>query len=361
MKVIIIGGGFYGASIALYLKRYNFIKNITIYEKENNLIGRASKINQARIHNGYHYPRSFSTGYRSHNNFEKFLNDWKDCIYDNFVSYYAISKNNSKVNSNQFVRFCEEIGAPIEEVKSDFKYLFSEFHIENIFKVKELVFDSKAMRQKIFNQLADYKIKVALNSNVVRVNQIPNGIIEAGIESKNGGLKKDSADLIFNCSYSGISILDNSFFMKEALLKHELTELVLIDIPESLKNKGITVMDGPFFSILPNPAYKSTSISHVRYTPHREWLDSKDINPYHELFKYKKVSRFNRIIRDSSRYIPCLIESKYKGSLFEIKTVPAKNEIDDGRPILFKKHTYIKNFYSILGAKIDNIYDVFSF
>jgi hypothetical protein len=35
-----------------------------------------------------------------------------------------------------------------------------------------------------------------------------------------------------------------------------------------------------------------------------------------------------------------------------------KNEGDDGRPILFEKHLEMPGCYSVLGGKIDNIYDV---
>ncbi|MBD3843073.1 MAG: D amino acid oxidase (DAO) family protein, partial [Campylobacterales bacterium] len=47
-----------------------------------------------------------------------------------------------------------------------------------------------------------------------------------------------------------------------------------------------------------------------------------------------------------------------KDSLFEVKTVLVKNETDDGRPILFEEYPSLPGFYSVLGGKIDNIYDV---
>lgn len=37
----------------------------------------------------------------------------------------------------------------------------------------------------------------------------------------------------------------------------------------------------------------------------------------------------------------------------------SSNEGDDGRPILFEKHAELPGCYSVLGGKIDNIYDVF--
>ena len=64
------------------------------------------------------------------------------------------------------------------------------------------------------------------------------------------------------------------------------------------------------------------------------------------------------MVRDVARYIPSIITAEQKDSLFEIKTVLVKNEGDDGRPILFEKNKYIPGLYSVLGGKIDNIYDV---
>ena len=64
------------------------------------------------------------------------------------------------------------------------------------------------------------------------------------------------------------------------------------------------------------------------------------------------------MLRDVGRYIPEVLKAKHIDSLFEIKTVLVKNEGDDGRPILFEKHTDLPGCYSVLGGKIDNIYDV---
>jgi len=64
------------------------------------------------------------------------------------------------------------------------------------------------------------------------------------------------------------------------------------------------------------------------------------------------------MLRDVRRYIPSISMAEYVDSLFEVKTVLIKNEGDDGRPILFEKHQEMPNCYSVLGGKIDNIYDI---
>jgi hypothetical protein len=69
-------------------------------------------------------------------------------------------------------------------------------------------------------------------------------------------------------------------------------------------------------------------------------------------------TRVDRMIRDASRYIPIIAKSNYRESLFEVKTVLERNEFDDGRPILFRGSTTTPGLYSVLGGKIDNIYDI---
>ena len=89
---VIIGGGFYGAAIAVYLAKQRGLKRITLIEREPTLLARASYNNQARVHNGYHYPRSFTTAYRSRINLPKFVRDWPDAVKQDFTKLYAIAR-----------------------------------------------------------------------------------------------------------------------------------------------------------------------------------------------------------------------------------------------------------------------------
>lgn len=130
-----------------------------------------------------------------------------------------------------------------------------------------------------------------------------------------------------------------------------------MQMPPSLVDLGITVMDGPFFSLMPFPARGLHTLSHVRYTPHMHWVDEQGLNPYAKLREYERESRVDRMVRDVARYIPEILKARHVDSLYEIKTVLAKNESDDGRPILFEKHAELPGCYSVLGGKIDNIYD----
>ena len=72
-----------------------------------------------------------------------------------------------------------------------------------------------------------------------------------------------------------------------------------------------------------------------------------------------RQSNFNWMIRDAARFVPLLNECRHEDSLWEIKTVLPRSETDDSRPILFQRDHGLTNLHCVLGAKIDNIFDLF--
>lgn len=351
---IIIGGGFYGCSIAIYLVKQRGFKKVLLIEREAQLLTRASYNNQARVHNGYHYPRSFTTAYRSRVNLPKFITDYPKAIKKDFTQLYAIARHNSKVTAKQFERFCHSIDAKLQVANSALYHLFEPRLIEAVFLVEEYAFDSSKLADYVKIELQETKVECLFNSQVTAISKADNNKLMTEFQNK----QSISSDYVFNCSYSGLNQFSGDFSQTKTPLKQEMTEMALLKLPPVLENLGITVMDGAFFSLMPFPAKQLHSLSHVRYTPHLHWQDTKAINPYEKLADYSRDSRVDRMLRDVARYLPSITLANYVESLFEIKTVLLKNEADDGRPILFEKHSNLAQCYSILGGKIDNIYDV---
>lgn len=60
---------------------------------------------------------------------------------------------------------------------------------------------------------------------------------------------------------------------------------------------------------------------------------------------------------DAARFVPTIRDAQQIDSLWEVKTVLVKNERDDGRPILFEKHSTMP-IWNILGGKVDNVFDL---
>lgn len=358
IDAVVIGGGFYGAAIAIYLAKQRGLRRITLVEREPKLLRRASYHNQARVHNGYHYPRSFTTAFRSRVNLPKFLRDWPQAVKQDFMKLYAIARRNSKVTARQFERFCHDIGARVNSAETGLKRLFDLRLIEDVFLVEEYVFDATRLAQWAEKELYDNGVAVQVSSRATAISRSFGNELLVSVIDQNGHTESLNCRYAFNCTYSGLNQFSGEFPGTQTGLKQEVTEMALMRMPEALKEVGVTVMDGPFFSIMPFPARDLHTLSHVRYTPHFSWKDEPGIDPYRKLSEYDRASRADRMVRDVARYLPSVLEANYVESLFEVKTVLVKNEGDDGRPILFEKHAELPGCYSILGGKIDNIYDV---
>jgi hypothetical protein len=156
---------------------------------------------------------------------------------------------------------------------------------------------------------------------------------------------------VFNCTYAH---LDRVGIEMRNGIKRELTEIALIKPPRCLERRAVTVMDGPYFSTMPFPALGCYSLTHVRYTPHAfsseaGWTNAGPVE-----------TRAEAMLRDAARFMPSMDTSTYLGSLYEIKTVLVRSEETDGRPIVFEQAPDSDRVYSVLGSKLDNIYDVIS-
>lgn len=357
---IIIGGGFYGCCLALELTRGQALRT-AILEREPDLLLRASYANQARVHTGYHYPRSLITGLRSCVNMPRFIDDYRDCIDDSFVKYYAVARKFSKVTAAQFRLFCRRIKAPIEPAPLPFKKLFNPDLIEDVFRVRETAFDAVKLRHRLAGELGDAGVTVLHNTEAVRLGRTDDDrLLE--ITCRSGKSERVlTAGQVANCTYSRINKLLVDSGLEPIPLNHELTEIAIVQAPPPLVEAGVTVMCGPFFSIMPFPPLGLHSFSHVRYTPHCAWSDVEAgdyRDPYALFDRLPKHSNWRHMISDAQRYMPVLADCRYVQSNWEVKTILPKNDVDDGRPILLKQDHGLANFSCIMGSKIDNVYDV---
>lgn len=353
VDALVVGGGFYGACIALLLK--SRLGRVVLAEKEPDLLLRASSANQARVHTGFHYPRSLLTAYRSLVNFPRFVLDFRRAVVDDFTKLYAVARHGSKVNAHRFLGMFRQMGAPIERAGPTHRALFSPELIEEVFLVREVAFDASVLREILRDKLAEAGVETLLGTEIAGVRPCPDGGLLA--LSDNGRCWR--AGMAFNCAYSRINLLLRDSGLPLLPLKHELTEMALVELPPEIANVAVTVMDGPFFSVMPYPSLGLHTLSHVRYTPHMSWTDAPDVPDGHALLRdAPPASNFPYMIRDAARYLPALREARHRDSIFEIKTVLTRNETDDGRPILFSQDHGLPGLHVVMGGKIDNIYDI---
>lgn len=77
-----------------------------------------------------------------------------------------------------------------------------------------------------------------------------------------------------NATYAGVNELHAMLGFEPFKIKYELCEIILCTVDDRLKNTGITVMDGPFFSIMPFGQTGYHSLTSVTFTPHVTSYDS---------------------------------------------------------------------------------------
>lgn len=357
VDALVIGGGFFGAALARELARAG--QRVRLAERADALLTRASYTNQARVHLGYHYPRSFLTASRSLRNAPRFRSEFADCVVDDFAHYYAIGRTLSKVNARQFAVFCGRIGAPLAPAPAAIRREFSSALIEDVFVVPEPAFDAVKLRARLVADLDEARVDVRTGTEAVKVAAGPHGL-RTTLATPAGAVEVDSAR-VFNCTYSRLNGLLTASGLPAIPLKHELAEMLLIEPPPLLAKAAVTVMCGPFFSCMPFPARGLHTLSHVRYTPHRSWIDDPS-RPWHDplaVLDALPPSHAPAMVRDAIRYLPAFAACRVVDSLWEVKTILPRSEVDDSRPILLKADHGLPGLTCIAGAKVDNVYDLF--
>ena len=226
MKILVIGGGIFGCSISLELSKHNL--DVTLIEKNSDIMEEASKCNHNRIHYGYHYPRSIRTAAQSLDGLISFLMMYKESIITNFPNYYAISSKQSQINSIEYKNFCNKVGIDYSPEYPSLNVL-NPLLIEDSFRVEEPIFDWEILKSIIKNKLNDSLVNLKLNTQF----------------SKNDL----NYDFIINCSYSGINKVNN--IIGVAPLKFKLQDVIVPIFEYNHPKIGLTVMDGPFCSIMP--------------------------------------------------------------------------------------------------------------
>nr|WP_026258713.1 FAD-binding oxidoreductase [Uliginosibacterium gangwonense] len=357
-KILVIGGGFFGMYLAESFAQAGH--DVQLIEKEQSFMSRASFNNQARVHNGYHYPRSILTALRSRISFPRFVKEFGTCVDSDFAKYYLIGKPLGKVSAKQFLKFCERIGASCEPAPSSIQKLISPNLIEACFSVTEYAFDAQKLRDLMVSRLQAASVRCRMGVLVEKVRQQGTGLLVTLRDLATDEQDEIYADHVFNCTYSHINYVLARSGIELVPLKHEMTEMCLVEVPDELKKAGITVMCGPFFSVMPFPSAGMHSFSHVRYTPHYEWLDKPGDTYCDAQMKFdedRRTSAWRYMQKDAMRYMPILGECRYERSLWEVKTVLPRSESDDSRPILFRAHHGLRGFHCVMGGKIDNVYD----
>jgi hypothetical protein len=366
---VVIGGGIFGCYAALYLAGQG--RRVCLVEREKALFRKASLVNQARLHSGYHYPRSMATAAMSDEHKERFTMEHKAFVNTSFEKYYAIDKYGSFTDALQFERFCERLKIRCERIAGH--PLFNYNRLEALYLTSEYSFDPVLLGE-YYRQRVENEPNICLELFSAVTEALPEGtnwqLVIRGRESD--GTTAIVTPLVINATYAATNAVNRLFEVNDLALTHEISEIAYITSAQ-FGDRGLTVMDGPFGSIMPYGRSGLLSLSSVAYTHHK--------------ISYDNLPRFNcqvpedpsctpagpgicttcprrpapnarKMLSQMQQYFSDKVQFEYWFSYFTIKSKLKASHIDDGRPTEIALLRENPRFYCLFAGKINSIYEV---
>jgi len=320
-KVLIIGAGIFGCAIGYELDRAGH--HVTIQEKDSDIMMGASKLNHNRIHFGYHYPRSLETAKQSLDGFEYFIEHYSDALISGFPNFYMVAKDGSNVSASEYIDFCEKLRLN---------------HIYDNYPGDDLVNKSKlSLSVKVFEYVYDYDILKKL------VREKINGIDLRLNESFDD---VDGYDYIVNTSYANVNNINKKLGVDTLNLNFQ--DVVVPIFKMDSKPFGLTIMDGPFCSVMPKGNNKN---QFLLYNPKYSVLRESDENNFDD-----GEFDIELIYKESEKYFPFLSHVEPDGYWRTVRALPKNTDDSRLSEIFFDDKN--SNVITILSGKITTCHKV---
>ena len=346
-KVAVIGCGIFGAMAAIRLAESGI--KVCIFDLHDKPLNGASLNNQNRLHLGFHYPRDDETAIQCVKGFDSFRKEFSECILDNFNNAYFIASEGSLTSADEYLKFCDRLNLEYEIIDPE---LYSP-QVRNVdlgILCYEVVYDSKILRQIITDKFKKLKIQPRFNSEVTNISKNQDDyLLEVN------GNDNQSFNAVVNCTYADLNRLN---FQMGHSIKELQYEYTLVPVVDWFRPPvGVTIMDGPFMTVLPFGKSGKFLLYHVGHTViDREismqmpikWRE-KNTAPTKD--KDKKFI-YEKIVEGMEEFIPSVLESKLEGFLETTRVVLANKDDTDGRPSIIQEIE--KGFLSVFTGKIDH-------
>jgi glycine/D-amino acid oxidase-like deaminating enzyme len=347
INVAVIGCGMFGAEIAIRVKSLGL--SVSVYEAKNDILSGASANNQNRLHLGFHYPRDLETGRQSIRGFDAFKNKYSECIQGGFLNAYFLSNTKSQTTPGDYLKFCELLGAPYQTISPD------DFPVEVLgastgILCNEVVYDCGILRQLIWQALRRDSVQVELNQRVIRIEKSED---KYRLEFKNR--PPVLADTVINATYGDINRLTAQLghAVTEKLYEYTAVPIIQMDMPRV----GVTIMDGPFMTLLPHGKSDHFLLYNVEHSLIAKnvatqidpnWL-MPDTAPFSRVDKHQFFEKMISLCRE---FVPALANAKIKGFLEGPRMVLAHRDHTDTRPSMVTG--YDQSYYTVMAGKIDH-------
>jgi glycine/D-amino acid oxidase-like deaminating enzyme len=361
---LVVGAGLFGLHAAAVLAGRG--ESVTVVDVDAGPVMRASLVNQARVHNGYHYPRSAYTALRSASYYHRFVADFPEAMNQRFTKVYAISATGSYTDAEHFEAFCRNVGVRAQRV--DPSALFQPGSVQEAYETDEYSFDAPTLRAALLDRIdrTPGDVELLLSDEVVEAAADGDSWL---VRTRSGAALRAAG--VVNATYAGTNGVLATFGFEPLPLKYELCEVALVDSPPHA-GVGITVMDGPFFSLMPFGHSGRHSLTAVDYTPRLASTATTPEFPCQAhnplctpaaldncgLCPVRPVSAFPQMMALARRYLAEADQVRLVEGLHSVKAVLRSSEVDDARPTLTRVHSTSPAFVSLFSGKINTIYDL---
>jgi hypothetical protein len=231
MTIRVLGGGWYGCHIAASLKRDG--AEVVLHETSDRLFSGASGGNPARLHLGFHYPRSKLTRAMSQEHYAAFMDEYGHLTRTVPINIYAIAAHDSMVD---FGNYRQTLQGEVEFITVDKPHELGLRNVEGALLTGE--------RHLIIDEARAY-FHAALQD--VAYFEMP----------KTQTIDSHGFDWTIDCTFCANDSTN--------IARYEPCVTGLLSGPT---NRAVTIMDGPFPSIYPwNEEMGLCSLTSAKWTP----------------------------------------------------------------------------------------------
>ena len=334
MKIGIVGAGFYGVYLSRMLQNMH---EVTLYEQSDSALQRSGRINQCRLHRGYHYPRCRETLVQTSHGFVKFLNEFGDFTTIIPENIYAFRRD-GKSSLDELIKNSEGISLPViptggpASLKNPAEY-------EVFLKTDERLISLAELRHHL---LATLRTTIKTGHRIVEINADTGTVVD-----QNG--VKEQFDWIINTSFTE----PNLGLPSEDHFAHSLELAAMVIMPMSAYPHGaLTIMDGDFISFYPTDDGR-VSLSSVPFTPFFNTnIFSEFTEAWNQRFELAKKHRvIEKIIEHGRIFLD--FEPGSDPQLWIAPKARLNSFLSDGKPSRVRSH---QRLITVFCGKLDSIY-----
>jgi hypothetical protein len=272
VRLRILGAGFYGCSLGLAFAEQGH--RVEVHETRGRIFEGASGNIPARLHLGFHYPRSRLTRAACQEHSEAFMARYGHLTHGVPTNIYAVAADHSLVDFDQYVR---TLRGEVEFVTIETPAEFGLRNVEGAVLTGERHILTDAARDYFEEKLGDR----------IRVNMPP-------------------ADLLDHPGWD--MTIDATFCANESagVDRYEPCLVVLLEGPT---DRAVTIMDGPFPSLYPfNEDAGLCSLSSALHTPFSKEIKtwSEAVSAMQDATRLEVHQRADRMIAQMAEFYPAI-------------------------------------------------------